>query len=323
LDSGTIHTNSIGKILMKIIITIISLVSLLQGIDLVKWHSNISQLNEDEKKILLDKGTEKPFSGKYTNATQEGVYTCKLCGAALYQSHDKFTSHCGWPSFDDAIKGSVKRIPDPDGRRIEIVCAHCGGHLGHVFQGEGYTDKNIRYCVNSLSLKFQSQSAMPSTLLKAYFAGGCFWGVEYHLEKLKGVKEVRSGYIGGKVKNPTYEQVVRHTTGHLESVEVIYNPAEISYETLAKAFFEIHDPTQSNGQGPDIGNQYLSAVFVRNDDENKTIRSLISQLKRNGYDTVTKVLKLQTFYPAEAYHQNYYQRKGGNPYCHSHVKRFK
>lgn len=308
---------------MKILMILISLMSLLAAVDLQKWNSNISQLNDDEKKILLYKGTEKPFSGKYTNTTKEGVYTCKLCGSALYRSDDKFTSHCGWPSFDDAIKGSIKRIPDADGKRTEIVCAHCGGHLGHVFHGEGYTEKNTRYCVNSLSLNFKPQPAAPSTFSKAYFARGCFWGVEYHLEKLKGVKEVRSGYMGGKTKNPTYEQVVRHSTGHLETVEVIYNPEEISYEALAKAFFEIHDPTQKNGQGPDIGNQYLSAVFVRNDDENKIIQSLISQLKRNGYDAVTKVLKAQPFYPAEEYHQNYYQNKGKLPYCHSYIKRFK
>jgi len=308
---------------MKILMIIISLMSLLVAVDLQKWNSNISQLNDDEKKVLLYKGTEKPFSGKYTNTTKEGVYTCKLCGSALYRSNDKFTSHCGWPSFDDAIKGSIKRVPDSDGKRTEIVCANCGGHLGHVFHGEGYTEKNTRYCVNSLSLNFKPQPATPSTFSKAYFAGGCFWGVEYHLEKLKGVKEVRSGYMGGKTKNPTYEQVVRHSTGHLETVEVIYNPEEISYEALAKAFFEIHDPTQKNGQGPDIGNQYLSAVFVRNDDENKIIQSLISQLKRNGYDAVTKVLKAQPFYPAEEYHQNYYQNKGKLPYCHSYIKRFK
>lgn len=308
---------------MKILMILISLLSLLAAVDLQKWNSNISQLNDDEKKILLYKGTEKPFSGKYTNTTKEGVYTCKLCGNALYRSNDKFTSHCGWPSFDDTIKGSIKRIPDSDGKRTEIVCANCGSHLGHVFHGEGYTEKNTRYCVNSLSLNFKAQPAAPSTFSKAYFAGGCFWGVEYHLEKLKGVKEVRSGYMGGKTKNPTYEQVVRHSTGHLETVEVIYNPAEISYEALAKVFFEIHDPTQKNGQGPDIGNQYLSAVFVRNNDENKIIQSLIAQLRRNGYDVVTKVLKAQGFYPAEEYHQNYYQNKGKLPYCHSYVKRFK
>lgn len=306
---------------MKTIIMMVFLVSLALAVDLQKWGSEITGLSSEEKKILLHKGTERAFSGQYTNTTGDGVYTCKLCKTPLYRSSDKFASHCGWPSFDDAIKGAIKKIPDADGQRIEIVCAKCGGHLGHVFNGEGYTAKNTRYCVNSLSLNFQPNANI--SFAKAYFAGGCFWGVEYHLEKLKGVKEVRSGYMGGVTKNPTYDEVVRHTTGHLEAVEVIYDPRVISYETLAKAFFEIHDPTQKNGQGPDIGNQYLSAVFVDNKNETKIIRSLLSQLKDNGYDVATKVLKKETFYPAEAYHQNYYQQKGKLPYCHSYVKRFR
>ncbi len=162
-----------------------------------------------------------------------------------------------------------------------------------------------------------------TTLAKAYFAGGCFWGVEYYLESLKGVKEVHSGFMGGHTKNPTYRDVIEKKTGHLETVEVIYNPELISYETLAKAFFEIHDPTQRNGQGPDIGEQYLSAVFVRNDAERRTVRQLIGQLRANGYDVATKVLNARSFYPAEAYHQDYYVKKGKLPYCHGYVKRFK
>ncbi len=308
---------------MKTIVMMVLLVSLSMAVDLKKWSSEITGLNDEEKKILLHKGTERAFSGQYTNMTQNGVYMCKLCTSPLYRSDDKFASHCGWPSFDDAIKGAVKKIPDADGRRIEIVCAKCGGHLGHVFNGEKYTDKNTRYCVNSLSLNFKPNAVVNTSLTKAYFAGGCFWGVEYHLEKLKGVKEVRSGYMGGTTKNPTYEEVLTHSTGHLEAVEVIYDPNIITYETLAKAFFEIHDPTQKNGQGPDIGNQYLSAVFVNNDKETKIIHSLISQLKHNGYSVTTKIFNTQTFYPAEAYHQNYYQQKGKLPYCHGYVKRFK
>lgn len=160
-------------------------------------------------------------------------------------------------------------------------------------------------------------------LAKAYFAGGCFWGVEYFLEKINGVKEVRSGFMGGHLPNPTYRQVVGGKTGHLETVEVVYDPRIVSYETLAKAFFEIHDPTQRDGQGPDIGEQYLSAVFVSNERERKTIRSLIAQLQAIGYDVATKVLAAKTFYPAEEYHQDYYAKKGKLPYCHGYVKRFK
>lgn len=162
-----------------------------------------------------------------------------------------------------------------------------------------------------------------SDLSKAYYAGGCFWGVEYHLEKLKGVEEVRSGYMGGHLKNPTYAQVVSHTTGHLEAVEVVYDPNIISYEKLTKIFFEIHDPTQDNGQGPDIGEQYLSAIFTSNEKERLIVQSLIVQLRSYGYNVATKVLPKSSFYPAETYHQNYYLRKGKLPYCHSYVKRFR
>ena len=156
----------------------------------------------------------------------------------------------------------------------------------------------------------------------AYFAGGCFWGVEYYLEKLDGVKEVVSGFMGGHVKNPGYREVVGGRTGHLEAVEVIYDKNKVSYEMLAKTFFEIHDPTQENGQGPDIGSQYLSAVFISSEDEKNTIKKLISQLEANGYKVATKILKSSEFYKADEGHQNYYKKKGSLPYCHSYKKRF-
>ncbi|MGZ5208997.1 MAG: methionine-R-sulfoxide reductase [Sulfuricurvum sp.] len=126
--------------------------------ELTPWRGKANQLSDEEKQVLIYKGTERAFSGKYINNTQEGIYTCKMCGTPLYKSTDKFKSQCGWPSFDDAIKGRVERIPDPDGRRVEIVCAKCKAHLGHVFEGEGYTKKDTRYCVNSISLNFHPKS---------------------------------------------------------------------------------------------------------------------------------------------------------------------
>ncbi|MCB2194758.1 MAG: methionine-R-sulfoxide reductase [Bacteroidetes bacterium] len=113
-----------------------------------------NELTTAEKRVIIDKGTEAPWTGKYLDNKEEGVYTCKRCGAVLYESEDKFNSHCGWPSFDDEVDGAVKRVPDADGMRTEIVCANCGAHLGHVFIGEGFTPKNTRHCVNSISLKF-------------------------------------------------------------------------------------------------------------------------------------------------------------------------
>ncbi len=310
---------------MKLIIVSLSLLFVTFGFSAEPkpWSTKLKNLTTLEKHVIVDKGTERAFSGKYVNTKEKGVYSCKVCDTPLYRSDDKFDSHCGWPSFDDAIPGAIKEVTDKDGRRTEILCANCGAHLGHVFKGERMTAKNVRHCVNSISLNFDKKKAVErSKLSRAYFAGGCFWGVEYYLEKLDGVKEVTSGFMGGTVKDPTYYQVVRTNTGHLETVEVLYDPSKVSYEKLAKMFLEIHDPTQADGQGPDIGSQYLSAVFVNNKEERSTINKLIKILESKGLKIETQVLDKTPFYSAGESHQDYYVRKGGTPYCHRRVKRF-
>lgn len=164
--------------------------------------------------------------------------------------------------------------------------------------------------------------AQDTNLQKAYFAGGCFWGVEYHLEDQKGVKSVTSGFMGGFKKNPTYKEVVYTRTGHIETVEVIYDPKVISFEKLTKHFFEIHDFTQVGGQGPDIGERYESYIFYNDKSEQKIAQKLIDILTKKDYKVATKLQKSSKFYPADRYHQDYYVKHNKAPYCHAYRKVF-
>lgn len=291
------------------------------------------ELTPEEERVIVYKGTERPFTGKYLNNKEDGVYTCKRCGAELYRSSDKFDSHCGWPSFDDEIEGAVKHQVDADGLRTEILCANCGAHLGHVFEGEGYTDKNTRHCVNSISLDFVAASdtdkqstgenpAMSDSNQKAIFAGGCFWGVEYYFQNAKGVVSTRVGFTGGHDENSSYKEVCAGTTGHAEAIEITYDPSKTSYEDLVKLFFEIHDFTQVNRQGPDIGEQYRTEIFFLNDDQKRIAEKYVGILKDKGYKVATKITRASDFWEAEEYHQDYYEKTGKTPYCHTRKKIF-
>ncbi|MDH6308323.1 peptide methionine sulfoxide reductase msrA/msrB [Dysgonomonas sp. PFB1-18] len=279
-----------------------------------------NKLTPEEERVIIHKGTEAPYTGEYTNNKRSGTYVCKRCNTPLYRSSDKFDSHCGWPSFDDEIKGAVKRIPDADGMRTEIICTHCGAHLGHVFLNEGFTAKETRHCVNSISLKFIPEEN--KMIKKAYFASGCFWGTEYYFIKADGVKHTAVGFMGGHVDHPSYEQVCQKNTGHLETTEVEYDTSKTSYEDLVKLFFETHDFTQTNGQGPDIGPQYLSCLFYSDDAEKAIAEKHIKVLTDKGYKVATMLKPVSTFWKAEDYHQQYYEHKGTKPYCHVYKKIF-
>lgn len=290
-----------------------------------------SPLSHQEAYVIEQKGTEPPFSGRYRDHFAKGEYRCRRCGAPLYSSEGKFASNCGWPSFDQAYPGAVLRVPDADGLRTEILCAACKGHLGHVFTGEGLTPKDTRYCVNSLSLAFVGEGeaqqepgrAAPDAKEEetAIFAGGCFWGVEHLLRGQPGVISAVSGYTGGHTSSPTYEAVCGGATGHAEAVRVVFSPRETSFEELCRFFFEIHDPTQRNRQGPDVGTQYRSAVFYTSPEQRKTAARLMEELRHRGYDVVTELVPAGPFYEAEEYHQRFIERHPGRP-CHLPVKRF-
>lgn len=281
-----------------------------------------NDLSAQESKVIISKSTEYPFTGLYEKFTAKGTYLCKQCGSALYHSDAKFDASCGWPSFDDEIDGAVKRVKDADGMRTEIVCANCGGHLGHVFTGEGFTPKDTRHCVNSISLDFVPEVLPAGIYGTALFAGGCFWGVEYFLQKEPGVVAVVSGYTGGHVKNPSYREVCTGNTGHAETVKITYDTKKTSYDKLVKLFLEIHDPTQVGRQGPDIGDQYRSEIFYKNEEQRKIAAKYLGLLRDKGLKVATQLTKASEFYAAEEYHQDYYFRNGKMPYCHGYTKRF-
>ncbi len=272
-------------------------------------------------RVICDKATESPHSGAYNTLALLGAYLCRRCGLALFRANSQFSSGCGWPSFDDGIDLAIKEIPDSDGLRTEIRCTRCDGHLGHVFTGERLTQKNRRHCVNSVAIDFVDDDTVVDTE-EAMVAGGCFWGVDYYLRQIPGVLKVEVGYSGGTLDYPTYHDVCSGSSGHYEAVRVVFDVGITNYATVLKRFFEIHDPTQRTGQGPDLGHQYQSAVFYYNQEQKMVTEELIGQLRQHGYDVATKLLPAQPFWAAEDYHQNYYAKSSKAPYCHQPVTRF-
>src|SRR5260364_201713 len=226
-----------------------------------------------------------------------------------------------WPFFDQTIPKTVTQQPDADGIRTELLCARCQAHLGHLFEGEGFTARNLRHCVNTLSLDFVAHAQVLDTE-EAILGGDCFWGVEYFLKQRSGVLKTEVGYCGGPLKHPTYEQVCSGQTGHVEAVRVVYDPDTLRFTELVQYFFENHDPTQTDGQGPDIGPQYASVIFYYDDSQRETAAALKNTLIQKGAPVVTQILPVRPFWPAEDYHQDYCRKHGQTPYCHRSVRQF-
>lgn len=288
----------------------------------------IPPLTPDERHVIIDKGTEYPFTGTYRNTTTKWLYRCRQCHTPLYLSQDKFASDCGRPSFDDAIPGRVQMIPDADGMRTEIVCKTCGGHLGHVFVGERMTNANTRHCVNSVSLDFVEEKNISDTIreqIPVYesitVGGGCFWCIEGALSQLEGVIECRSGYMGGKRRFPIYDQVCTWATGHIEVVRVFWDEKKVSLTQLLDAFFLIHDPTSRDRQGNDAGSQYRSVIFFHSEEQKASIDSRIAEKQHEYTDAIiTEIKPAQEFWLAEWYHQNFFASNPTKPYCQLVVK---
>ncbi len=284
--------------------------------------------------VTQEEDTERPFKNEYWDNKKDGIYVDIVSGEPLFSSLDKYDSGTGWPSFTKPLsKDAVVEKKDSKffTSRIEISSKFAKSHLGHVFD-DGPKPTGLRYCMNSASMRFipsdqlasqgypeyaslftkrESKDEKSVKVEKALLAGGCFWCMEPPFDKLKdkGVIETQVGYAGGKKDRPTYEEVSAGSSGHLEVIEVTFDPSKISYEQILDIFWSNIDPHDRNGQFCDKGEQYESAIFALNDDQKKTAEASKSKIKKSVKDeVVTKILPSAKFWPAEDYHQDYYEK---------------
>ena len=284
----------------------------------VEWKKVLSP---DLYAVAREADTERAFTGTMWKSDTKGTYYCAACGLKLFKSEQKFVSSCGWPSFfEQDNKNSVvfKEDNSYGMKRTEALCGRCNSHLGHLFD-DGPAPIGKRYCMNAISLDFVPEVVTSTTgnLETIVLGGGCFWCVEAVYENLEGVKSVYSGYAGGSVENPSYEEVCTGRTGAAEVVEITYDKTKTNLDEIFQVFFTVHDPTTLNRQGADVGTQYRSAIFYKNENEKKAAESLIAALNEKVFSNkiVTTLEPLQKFYKAESYHQGYYQNNKNQPYC--------
>ena len=297
-------------------------------------------LSSEQFEVTQQCGTEPPFHNAYWDNHKPGIYVDVVSGQPLFSSLDKFDSGTGWPSFTQPLKNAdvVENKDVSLGmQRNEVRSSLADSHLGHVFN-DGPGPNGLRYCINSASLKFIPVENMDQAgygqLLEpfvkaglaktpihetAILAGGCFWGMEEIIRKIPGVIKTTVGYSGGVTDDPTYQDVCTGTTGHAESVQIVFDPARLSYEALLDYFFRMHDPTTLNQQHNDIGTQYRSAIFYTSEQQKKTAESVKARWDKSGKfkrPITTEITAATAFYSAEDYHQKYLLKNPGGYTCH-------
>jgi peptide methionine sulfoxide reductase msrA/msrB len=301
------------------------------------------RLDPLQYRVTRQNGTEPAFDNLYWDNHEPGIYVDVVSGEPLFSSLDKYESGTGWPSFtqplsDDTLTEHEDRLIGVT--RTEVRSSIADSHLGHVFT-DGPAPTGLRYCINSAALRFvpvsqleqegygeliemfddelSAEQAVNDTSEVATFAGGCFWGMEAILREIPGVIDTEVGYTGGTVADPTYRDITRGDTGHAESVRVVFDPSVITYEELLGYFFRMHDPTTINRQGNDVGDQYRSAIFYRNEAQRATaeeVRAAVDQSGKWPNPVVTSIEPAGEFYDAEEYHQDYLVKNPGGYTCH-------